>query len=128
MRRPLGFTLLELLVVLAIVAALAGVATPIAGRWLDAAEMRGWRADLRAQLEHYPVQAFLSGEDQQVDLERLQRDLKHWPTGAQLRLAKPLKYSAAGAAEAGELMLELGAWQSRWRIEAVTGRVIEVQP
>lgn len=129
-RRPFGgFTLLELLVVLAIVALASSVALPRAVAWLESAERRAWRVDLRAQLERYPVQAFLTGTPQQVDAERLRRDgATPWPADAEVALTQPLRYAASGAASGGELRLRLGAWEARWRVAPVTGDVEELTP
>jgi prepilin-type N-terminal cleavage/methylation domain-containing protein len=124
-----GFTLLELLVVLAIVALASAPAVPRVAGWLEAAEQRGWRADLRAQLARYPLQAFLRGEALEIDAKRLRLDLgDRWPEAAVVRLDQPLRYAANGAAAEGRLTLSLGAWQSEWRVLPLTGEVEELAP
>lgn len=124
-----GFTLLELLVVLAIVALASSVAVPRAIAWLESAEQRAWRVDLRFQLERYPVQAFLAGEATRVDVERLRTDMgRPWPDNAQLTLTQPLRYSANGVASGADLELKMGDWQARWRIVPLTGEVRELSP
>ncbi len=123
-----GFTLLELLVVLLILGLASAVAVPQVGRWLDAAQLRGWRADLRAQIEQYPVAAFLSGEVLVIDAAALQRGLRSAPGGASFTLKAPLRYAANGAAEGGEIRVSLGDWQAIWRVAPVTGAVEELKP
>ena len=123
-----GFTLLELLVVLLILGMASAVAVPQAGRWLDAAQLRGWRADLRAQIEQYPVNAFLSGEALEVDVAALLKPLTATPAQAQVVMKTPLRYAANGAAEGGELSVRVGDWQATWRVLPVTGAVQELKP
>lgn len=124
LKRSGGFTLLELLVVLAIVALASSVAVPRVVGWLAGAEQRGWRSDLRAQLNRYPVRAFLGGEPLVVDAARLRKDFPGtWPEGAEIAMNQPLRYTAAGVASGGELSLQLGAWKARWRITPFTGDV-----
>lgn len=127
--RRRGFTLLELLVVLAIVALASATAVPRVAGWLAAAEQRGWRADLRAQLSRYPAQAFLAGAPLMVDAQRLRQDLgERWPANAEVRLDKPLRYGANGAAQGGRLTVTLGDWRSEWRVTPLTGEVEEPVP
>lgn len=123
-----GFTLLELLVVLLILGMASAVAVPQVGRWLDAAQLRGWRADLRAQIEQYPVTAFLSGEALEIDAAALQRTLGTASGQASFTLKAPLRYAANGAAEGGEIKVSVGDWQATWRVAPVTGAVEELKP
>lgn len=127
--RRRGFTLLELLVVLAIVALVSATAAPRVAGWLEAAEQRGWQSDLRAQLARYPVETFLRGEPLDVDERRLRTDLgERWPAQATVRLDAPLRYAANGAAQGGRLLLGLGGWQMEWRVLPLTGEIEERTP
>lgn len=122
-----GFTLLEMLVVLLLLALTTGIVAPRASRWLDAAQERGWRADLKARIEMLPVRAFLSGEAMTLDIRQLTQDLPGQSGGVELRLKAPLRYSASGAAVGGELELVRGDVRERWVIEPISGAVRELQ-
>lgn len=119
-----GFTLLELLVVLALAALLTALVVPAAVRGLDAARERGVAADLTALLAGLPVRAFKDGESVQFDAKALTALLPELPAGWSLQLSAPLRYSASGVAEGGEVVLKApGRPTLRWRVVAGTGVV-----
>lgn len=122
MRRAAGFTLLELLVVLLLLGLAVGMVAPNASRWLDAAQARGWRADLKAHLEALPVRAFLAGEALSVDATQLSRAVPA-PAGTRLRVEAPLRYSASGMAVGGSVELQQGTSREIWRIRPISGEV-----
>jgi len=119
-----GFTLLELLVVLLLLGLVTGLVAPQAVRWLDSAQQRGWRADLKARIETLPVRAFLSGEPLSIDARQLQLGLLGEAGGAELRMAEPLRYSAMGMAMGGRLELVQGTSREVWQVLPVTGAVV----
>jgi prepilin-type N-terminal cleavage/methylation domain-containing protein len=120
-----GFTLLELLVVLVLVALVAGMVAPVASRGLEAARERAAVADLRALLEGLPVRAFRQGVPQSYDAQALERLLVELPAGWSLRLAAPLQYSASGAAAGGSVTLLAPARSvQELRVLAVSGEVV----
>lgn len=125
MGRTGGFTLLEMLVVLALMALATGIVVPRAAGWMDAVQMRGWQADLRAYLEGMPVRAFLSGEDVRLDAAAVLAAVPGVPEGLELQLTAPLSYGAAGVANGGRLILKRGAVSEVWIVEPVSGRVTE---
>lgn len=120
-----GFTLLEMLVVLALMALATGVVVPRASGWLDSVQERGWRADLRAHLESMPVRAFLSGEQKTLDAEAILAAVPDGPAGLRLTLPAPLQYSPIGVASGGRLQLVRGGARETWTVEPITGRVTE---
>ena len=77
-----GFTLLELLVVLSIVAMAAGLMVPSASRWMSAARERAWQQELRAELAALPMRAFRRGEPLELDalaFRALANKAASWP-------------------------------------------------
>jgi prepilin-type N-terminal cleavage/methylation domain-containing protein len=122
--RARGFTLLELLVVLALAALLTALVVPAAVRGLDAARERAVAADVTALLAGLPVRAYKDGLPAQFDAVQLTALLPEMPVGWRLQLTSPLRYSAAGVAEGGELVLQApGRTGLRWRVAAGTGVV-----
>lgn len=119
-----GFTMLELLVVLLLVALVTGMTVPLAGNWLRGAQERALRRDLQASIESLPMQAFRSGQAIELDARQLMKRLPTAPAGLTVELATPLRYGADGVAGGGDLSLRLGdgPWQ-RWRVLPVTGEL-----
>lgn len=120
-----GFTLLELLVVLALVAMTAGLTLPAANRWLEATRERAWQQELRAALAALPLQAFQQGKPVVLDAQEVRGLVEDMPADVRVELSAPLRYSAVGAADAAALRLRTASGQVlEWRIEAVTGLVL----
>lgn len=120
-----GFTLLEMLVVLALLALASGMVVPRAVGWLDAARERGWRDDFKAYLEALPVRCFLAGEPLRFEAQDLLSVVPDPPTRLELRLPRPISYDAQGVASGGAIELRRGDLKEIWHIEPVTGRVRE---
>ena len=72
MRRPSGFTLVELIVVLAILGALAALAVPSFSRTIASARLRAGATEVRATLARARALAVLGGQVRSVafDLDR----------------------------------------------------------
>ena len=118
-----GFTLLEVLVVLAIVAAITGIVAPAGWRALQSARLRGAEADLQAALATLPMRAFGQGQPLVVDSTVLTRQLESLPEDCRLHVAEPLRYAANGMAGGGTVQLACAAAVSTFDVAEVTGAV-----
>ncbi|MGQ3050331.1 MAG: prepilin-type N-terminal cleavage/methylation domain-containing protein [Roseateles sp.] len=119
-----GFTLLEILVVLVLLALAAGLVAPAGARWLDAARQRAWQGDLRAQLLGLPLRAFHEGRALQLDAPSVRALVPEIPADVVIHLSTPLRYGPTGAASPTEIRFgRPGAPPEVWRVMAVTGDV-----
>lgn len=120
-----GFTLLEMLVVMALMALLTGMVLPRLASWMSSVQERGWRSDLHAYLEGMPVRAFLAGEEVRLDATMLLNAVPGAPSAIELRLPEDLIYGPTGAATGGRIEFLRGSVREVWLIEPVSGRVHE---
>lgn len=119
-----GFTLLELLVVLALVALLAGVTVPRAMNWVEAARSRGQAAQVAAALESLPARAFFEGKALVLEANPVISPLPALPPGWRLETSAPLRYEANGMTSGGRVRLWEGqALRADWRVLPPSGEV-----
>lgn len=126
MPRLRGFTLLELLLVVALLALLAGIVAPRVLGWAEAARARAALDALRVQLQAQPALAFHA--QRPLTLTRAPAD---WslPSGWRLELAAPLHWQANGMAAAGRLRVWAGADRlADWVLQAPGGEVRAAMP
>ena len=120
-----GFTLLELLVVLALLALVTGLVAPAAVRALGAARERAAAADLDALLEGLPVRAFRAGAAQAYTGPALSQLLADLPAGWAVEATPPLRYTAQGVAAGGTVRLLAPGRQARvLQVLPVSGEVV----
>jgi prepilin-type N-terminal cleavage/methylation domain-containing protein len=120
-----GFTLLELLLVLAMLALLAGMVGPRSLAALEAAQSRAQGRALTQILEALPLQAFRTGTSISLDAQALQRQLAAAGIRTDVEMTEPLRYSPEGFARGGALALKMpGQGVQRLVVEPVTGRVL----
>lgn len=118
-----GFTLLELLVVLALMGLAAAVAAPRVLTWAESAQQRALLGSVRTHLQEQPSAAFFAGRTQVLTPRPEGWDL---PPGWQLYSPQPIVYEANGMTAGGLLELRTGEQVlARWRIEAPAGQVRE---
>ena len=141
MNRARGMSLLELLVVVALIATLAGIGAMVIGRAMPGQELRAAARELAAELRYTRAQAIATGAEQ---VFRLDVDSRRWnaagkregalPTDIGLvattaRDGQPVAREAAvrffpeGAATGGRFVLSRG--DAAWRVDVawLTGEV-----
>lgn len=126
--RPTGFTLLELLVVLALIALVSAVAVPASVQMLQAARDRALQRELQLVLSGLPLEAFRSGAALELQASALQARFQDWPAGWSFELERPLAYSAQGVARGGRVILRTRQGREQvWEVEPFTGSVRRLQ-
>ena len=122
-RAASGFTLLEVLVVLAIVAAISSIVGPVGWRALNAASQRGAESELQAVLASLPLAAFAQGRPLSVDAAGLTRRLGDVPENCSVIVPSPLTYSANGMTRGGTVQLACDGSVAAFEIAPVTGDI-----
>jgi general secretion pathway protein G len=120
-----GFTLLELLLVLALVALLTGLVAPRMWQWVQGARVRAGIDSVRAELEAMPRRAFAGAKRISVTPDGPLPLPESW----RLELSIPLIYEANGMTSGGRLRINSGSLVlADWIIEAPAGAVRSVEP
>lgn len=125
-RAARGFTLLELLLVLALVALLTGVVAPRMWQWVQGARVRAGIDSARAQLEALPGRAFAGAQRIDVGI----KDPLVLPAGWQLEPAAPFDYEANGMTLGGRVRIygPDHVVLADWVIDAPAGTVRDARP
>lgn len=125
MKRNRGFTLMEMLIVVAIIAVLAAIAIPVFNGSLHKAKVAADEANVRAYYAELQTQLMLTGEADQTEMRFLTEitfaDGTVVPlqagklgvnlireAGAQGYSGKPVRYQMIYACNKGDCVLELG--------------------
>ncbi len=100
-----GFTLLEMLVVLALIATVAGIALPNFGRFLDSfSAATKWR-EVESELADLPYRAFSSGRMIRLENGTVRGHLQKLPADWQVTSAGAIVYRDNGWCEGGTLVI-----------------------
>ncbi len=115
-----GFTLLELLIVLALVSMVAAMVAPRLQRTYDAVARSGERAEAVRQVERLPLLARERGTaiDIPADDARALARLLALPAGWTARTIEPLHVEASGLCSATKLAMRSGGHAETWVLSA----------
>jgi len=123
LRQAGGFTLLEVLVVLAIIAAVSALVGPAGWRMLTSASLRGAQADVHATLAGLPMSAFTSGRALVLNDVALTERLPPLPADCRVLIPTSIPYAANGMTPGGVVQLACAGTVANYRVDAVTGAV-----
>src|SRR5262245_44196055 len=136
-----GFTLLELIVTLAILAVVIAMVTPSIGRGTEAVRMRAEVAGFSAMLRHARERAIVSQKPQAVVVDPTSqrvsvrvggpegevRESRALAEGMTVQAAPPpaltVQFDSRGSSSGGDFRLSSGAITWRVTVDALTGRV-----
>lgn len=134
-----GFTLLEIVVVLLVLAVAVGLAAPTIGRSLESVRTRAEVASFSATLRHAREQAITTRQQHTVVVNPTMRlvtvtgdeDEVRWKRALSPRLtidvvdpdALRIRFEPQGTSSGGTFRLRSGAVRYRVTVDAVTGRV-----
>lgn len=106
-RRSFGFTLLEMLVVLALAGLLAGIVLPRMAGALRSLELTNQRAEIIAAVENLGYQAYLGGKRRILggDAEADVVSPLAMPPGWRIEAPAPIRYDLRGTCSGGVLVL-----------------------
>lgn len=136
-----GFSLIELIVVIVLIAAVTALSASVMSRGLPGQQLRNSARELGAQLRYTRAQAIVSGKPQVFSLDattrqwqapnhrqgQLPKEIKVVATGARVEQSRPgtavVRFFPEGAATGGRFVLsrERAAWQVD--VQWLTGEV-----
>jgi len=120
-----GFSLIELMLVLAILGMLSAFAFPRFIAWIDSAQLRAQQDKTAIHLASLPSRAFREGRRIEPCLEPLPSS---FPVNAELECVHPWDYQPNGVTNGGTLWLIVdGVRQSQWAVYPPDGRVERLQ-
>lgn len=120
-RMPRGFTLIEMLVVMAVLGLASSVVLPGMWRMLEAARARGDIADMEAAIASLPARRFFAATPATLDRDSFAALVAPLPEGWDLAVPSPIRFATNGVCSGGELTLSApGGLVLRYRLAPLT--------
>ena len=104
-RTTRGFTLIEMLVVMAVLGLASSVVLPGMWRMLQSAQARGELVDLQAALASLPTRRFFAATPGQLDEGNFAALVAPLPAGWEVSIPDPVRFAANGVCSGGTLAL-----------------------
>ncbi len=120
-----GFTLLELLIVLALTAVMVALVAPRLSGTVEAIQVSGDRADVVRRIAGLPVAVRLSGAPARFDAKADLSARLHLPEGWGVVVDTPLAISALGVCDAADITVAGPRGSEQWAVLAPDCRVLE---
>jgi len=119
-QQPRGFTLLELLVVLGLIAMMAALVAPRLQQTYDAIARSGERAEAVRQLELLPLRARSTGRAIVVDADdpAMLGQYLELPEGWTASALQPLRVDASGVCHSAQVRVTGGGAAETWTLRA----------
>ncbi|HZH44673.1 MAG TPA: prepilin-type N-terminal cleavage/methylation domain-containing protein [Lysobacter sp.] len=128
-RSTSGFTLLELLIVLALIAVASAMVAPRLQRTYDAVVGSGERAEVRRQLEQLPLRARRAGQPLFVNAgaHAVLAESLQFPDGWQVSPLDPIRIEASGLCTQARVRVEGRGGAEIWTLVAPDCRVADAR-
>lgn len=104
-RTPRGFTLIEMLVVMAVLGLASSVVLPGMWRMLQAAQARGNIADMEAAIASLPARRFFAATPATLDRDSFAALVAPLPAGWDVAIPTPVRFGTNGVCSGGTLTL-----------------------
>jgi len=108
-----GFTLLEMLVVLALIGVMAGLALPNFSRFLESFTNSSRWSGIEREIADLPYQVFSSGVALRLDSGGAAQRIPAIPSDWRVEVAAPILYRESGWCEGGQLAIVSAAGERR---------------
>ncbi len=108
-----GFTLLEMLVVLALIAVMAGLALPNFSRFFDSFSIKNQWSGVEREIADIPYQVFISGTPFQLDNASARQRLSSLPPEWRTEIPAPITYRFSGWCEGGKIAVVSASGERR---------------
>lgn len=118
LKNSIGFTLLEMLVVLSIIGLISAISFPKLGKMYERVEAATQRDDLSNQLKLLSFKAYQSGQAFSLKQASEKAELFEMPLGWHLVSGDQVSYSAVGVCSGGQVTFQSSNATVTYRLDA----------